>query len=352
MTAKTITKSKKVDIASPQPQSNIEGYQEYVDARREKWLAYSKYCCSMEGADELGPVVLQKVITETFSMDNQEIEELYIQKCGQFTMLDLTIHRFIKFSSQDLIHPNDYIKKRYPMWLDHAEYHCNLQGIHDEANDVLNEVLVSLLNRGEAWLLQMCNTKAKYGKFPNSDPYMEMDIYVLRMIQLNIKSPTSPYQNKYKSSNDRLKINTDIDFTRLIVEDEIIDTNDDPAESLKRHKLIMWVFRSLDLTAFERKVFEHRFVMEELMRTWPGPEGKKQCYDAYNRVSDAIKIILYRQNHIQKQPVLKASNLTATGKWHRRLTELVDGFFQNRIIHPKKSKTNNNQGKLPTKQIA
>lgn len=40
-----------------------------------------------------------------------------------------------------------YIGRRYERWLDYAVYHCGLAGIPDEANDVLNEVLCSLLQR-------------------------------------------------------------------------------------------------------------------------------------------------------------------------------------------------------------
>ena len=43
-----------------------------------------------------------------------------------------------------------YIGRRYERWLDYAVYHCGLAGIPDEANDVLNEVLCSLLQKDDA----------------------------------------------------------------------------------------------------------------------------------------------------------------------------------------------------------
>lgn len=42
---------------------------------------------------------------------------------------------------------NNYITKRYERWLDYSLYHCGLAGISDEATDVLNEVICSLLQK-------------------------------------------------------------------------------------------------------------------------------------------------------------------------------------------------------------
>lgn len=42
---------------------------------------------------------------------------------------------------------NNYITKRYERWLDYSLYHCGLAGIPDEATDVLNEVICSLLQK-------------------------------------------------------------------------------------------------------------------------------------------------------------------------------------------------------------
>lgn len=42
---------------------------------------------------------------------------------------------------------NNYITKRYERWLDYSLYHCGLASIPDEATDVLNEVICSLLQK-------------------------------------------------------------------------------------------------------------------------------------------------------------------------------------------------------------
>ena len=52
-----------------------------------------------------------------------------------------------------------YIGRRYERWLDYAVYHCGLASIPDEANDVLNEVLCSLLQKDDAKLQQLLSAK-------------------------------------------------------------------------------------------------------------------------------------------------------------------------------------------------
>ena len=42
---------------------------------------------------------------------------------------------------------NNYITKRYERWLDYSLYHCGRAGISDDATDVLNEVICSLLQK-------------------------------------------------------------------------------------------------------------------------------------------------------------------------------------------------------------
>ena len=83
-----------------------------------------------------------------------------------------------------------YIGRRYERWLDYAVYHCGLAGIPDEANDVLNEVLCSLLQKDDAKLQQLLSAK--------KNGCTELDFFVLKMIKLNVTSDTSPYRSKYR----------------------------------------------------------------------------------------------------------------------------------------------------------
>lgn len=83
-----------------------------------------------------------------------------------------------------------YIEKRYERWADYSTYHCTKAGIAGESVDILNEVILALLQKEDCKLEMLMN--AKKGQ------YTELDFFVLRMIKLNVYSPTSPYQSRYK----------------------------------------------------------------------------------------------------------------------------------------------------------
>lgn len=103
---------------------------------------------------------------------------------------------------------NEYITKRYDRWLDYAEYHCSHAGIPDEANDVLNEVLCSLLAKDQTFITRLLHSK--------KNGYTELDFFVLRMIKLNACSPTSPYQSRYKG----IPTDENVDYSRIELADE------------------------------------------------------------------------------------------------------------------------------------
>lgn len=183
---------------------------------------------------------------------------------------------------------NQYINDHYYRWLDHATYHCSRHGMPDEANDVLNEVLAYLLRKDESKLLKLRFTQAKYGKFADGVPYMEIDIYVLAAIRLNVTSPTSPYQSRYK----KYPTAEEMDFSRLEIEDDIDDGADKPAKILEEMNQVRNAYEdllSLGLPDVYRKVFEWRFFNDRAFIDWPGDEGKKELYDIYNKVKNLIK---------------------------------------------------------------
>ena len=98
---------------------------------------------------------------------------------------------------------NNYITKRYERWLDYSLYHCGLAGIPDEATDVLNEVICSLLQKKNRLLDKLLETR--------KNGYTELDFFVLKMIKLNASSPTSQYRSRYKP----LPADDNVDYTRL-----------------------------------------------------------------------------------------------------------------------------------------
>ncbi len=213
-----------------------------------------------------------------------------------------------------------YITARYYRFLDYANFHGSQAGIADEANDILNETLLSLFSRDFELLVKLYRTKKAQ--------YCELDFFVLRMIKLNCYSATAPYRNKYKSS---VKIDTDVDFSTLRIEapedDEPIDK---AGETLRQYRLVMYVADALNLTDFERDCWEFRFVHNLPHSQWDGPEPKRVLYETYNMVRDSIHEALYRH----QLTALKPSTKTYYGKTRRR--ELVQEFLSTRKIHLKR----------------
>ena len=172
---------------------------------------------------------------------------------------------------------NNYIAKRYDRWLDYASYHCGLVGISDEAHDVLNEVLCSLLQKSDRLLEKLLSTK--------KNGYTELDFFVLRMIKLNVTSPTSPYQSKYK----RIPADDNADYSRMDIEDVPDNEIDTPGITLERMHQVREVFESLDLSPLAKRVFEFHFFQDNNFSEWVGPESQKQLYEMYNGVQELIK---------------------------------------------------------------
>lgn len=172
---------------------------------------------------------------------------------------------------------NSYIEKRYNRWLDYAKYHCSLAGMSDEAIDVLNEVLAMLLEKPKEYTVHLL--ESKHGK------YTELDFYVLQMIKLNITSSTSPYQHKYKP----MPVDSNVDWQRLKIIDEIEIENDRPGEIVSQYNLVREIVNELYLSEFARKIFEFHFFNGEPFSEWPGPEDKKNLYEIYNQVQNMIR---------------------------------------------------------------
>jgi len=172
---------------------------------------------------------------------------------------------------------NNYITKRYLKWLDYAKYHCSLAGIVDESEDVLNEVILSLLQKEEEVLMNLLNSK--------SGQYTELDYYVLRMIKLNASSPTSPYQSKYKP----IPSDTNVDYSTLEIEDQ---GNDDPDRSgyiLERMHEIRSTIEELGFSEKAMQVFEFRFFNDGVFKEWDGDESTKELYDLYSRIIKVLR---------------------------------------------------------------
>nr|DAJ26557.1 MAG TPA: hypothetical protein [Caudoviricetes sp.] len=170
-----------------------------------------------------------------------------------------------------------YISKRYERWLDYASYHCEQAGMPEEACDVLNEVLCSLLQKDNCKLEQLLSIK--------KNGYTELDFFVLKMIKLNATSDTSPYRSKYKP----MPVDDNVDYSRLDIEDISDDSEDRNAEILNRLHLVRDTFENLELGDLAAQVFEFHFFQDGNFSEWEGSETLKQLYEIYNGVQELIR---------------------------------------------------------------
>lgn len=172
---------------------------------------------------------------------------------------------------------NEYITKRYQRWLDYATYHCAQAGIPDESVDVLNEVLLSLLQKPEDQLLKLLNAK--------KNQYTELDFYVLRMIKFNATSDTAPYRSKYKP----MPVDKNIDYSSIDIIDDEDDATDTAGFIYDKMKYIRETLESLNLGANAYAVFEFKFFHDGDFKEWTGPETIKELYSIYSCVKQLIR---------------------------------------------------------------
>lgn len=178
---------------------------------------------------------------------------------------------------------DNYITMRYDRWLDYAQYQCERQGMPDEAVDVLNEVLESVLKKDEEIIMGLYNRQGKQ--------YRELDYFILRMIATYTSSDTAPYRHRYH--HRMFQKDDNVQLSRLDLMDEEDNEQDRPAELLREMKLVRWVFSGLQLTSFERAVFDWVFFQGESQKDWPGPDPVRSVYQANRNVRTAIAMVLY-----------------------------------------------------------
>lgn len=171
---------------------------------------------------------------------------------------------------------NNYIAKRYERWLDYSAYHCEKAGIPDEASDVLNETLYSLLQKPDSLLNDLLAMR-------NGDQ-TGLDYFVLKMIKRNALSPTSQYQSKYKP----FPVDENTDYTRLEIEDSPDDSEDRSANTLAKFHKVREIFENLNLSPLATRVFEFHFFQDRSFQDWEGPEARKLLYETYRGVRELI----------------------------------------------------------------
>lgn len=189
-----------------------------------------------------------------------------------------------------------YINKRYDRWLDYSTYHTNNAGLTEQAVDVLNEVMISLLNKDENKLLELLHRK--------KGQYCELDFYVLNMVKMNAQSDTAPYRSK--NHINKMPIDINVDYSRIEIEDCRDEQTDKASEYLENFKDISRIIDRLDLSKLEKEVFTFAFTFGI-----PFSEIKiegctlKKLYESYSVVKYVLSTILFQEKKIRECPKTK-----------------------------------------------
>lgn len=223
----------------------------------------------------------------------------------------MMIHTFGKLPNETI---RDYISIRYERWLDYARYKCSKSSMEGEENDVLDEVLLNVLQKDEQLLMKLYRTK----KVQKGKKYTELDFFILRALDINITSETSPYRYK-----NRCIPRANVELNRLKIVDETDPEVDKAEVLLKEYRLVVYIYRGLDLTSFERAVFDHRFINNESFTQWQGPEEYRKVFATYHHVIGIIHQILYFYNLTRIKPKSELTN---------RQSEIANQFVKSHKI--------------------
>lgn len=189
----------------------------------------------------------------------------------------------------------DYINERYDRWLDYSTYHCNRTGIPGHEIELLNEVLLSLLEKPTIQIIKLYNQFKK--------EYRDLDYFVLAAIKMNAISDTAPYRYKYLIK--RLPECENVQSTDLtdIIDSSDDDTIDRPAEILAKYKIINEVLYSGIFTDLEINVFEYRNIKDLTIKE------TREIYGAKCRLSlkveDKIKDVITKKGYLDSKGYLK-----------------------------------------------
>jgi hypothetical protein len=210
-----------------------------------------------------------------------------------------------------------YIGERYDRLLDYARYQSAQAGIPELYIDLLNEVLLNVLQK-DSKLLDKLYLKSK-GK------YNDLDFFILRMIKLNAHSLLSPFRWKNRSGN----IDKSVNWERLkIIDQQPVDEVDKSEILLKEYRLVVWIYKGLNLNELEKSVFEYRFINNEPLSQWTGPETLKKLYVTYNQVIKIIHAVLYFYDMTKVKPKSQLND---------RQNEIAGQFIKTHNVKRRKS---------------
>ncbi|MGI6048726.1 MAG: hypothetical protein ACOYEG_12115 [Petrimonas sp.] len=225
---------------------------------------------------------------------------------------------------------NNYLNKRYDRYLDYAEYHCNCAGIPDEAQDILNEVLLNVLEKPKEKIINLYNKK--------KDCYRDLDFFILRMIKLNATSATSPYRWKLNKFTPPIDKNSEL--TKLEIEDKVEEEKDLIQYILDKKRIVHDIVDNrLNISDKKRALFYFRFeggkVSESSDLTGIEVKGKA-VYEAYYEVRNMIK------EEIEKDKIRKtAAALLRTVEAEVKIIKSNIELKNSQIIERKKQNIQN-----------
>ena len=175
---------------------------------------------------------------------------------------------------------NAYITKRYERWLDRARFECLKAGMSGREHEVISEVVFSILKRDESFILQLLNQK----KVQKGEELTELDWFVLKAIETNVNSETSPYRYK-----NRLIPRANIELSRLNILDIEENETDHAGYILDRMREIRTLIESMGFSEKAMAIFEYLFFEDGNVKDWPGPEKPKEIYCLYARIMKILR---------------------------------------------------------------
>ena len=196
---------------------------------------------------------------------------------------------------------NEYVSQRYDRWADYARYQADRAGIPGDAGDILNETMLSLLQKPSQKLTALLSREKKSYAHPDQ-VYTELDFFVLKMIELNATSKTSPWRHKNKGLPTDENVTfapsfgyqdpdqeEHIDALFTLVEDPEESDEVDPVDTkLERWNKTREILDSLNVPEEHKQIFSWKFFADNPLSSWPGPESYTITCSYFNRVKEKV----------------------------------------------------------------
>lgn len=174
-----------------------------------------------------------------------------------------------------------HIRKMYPNWLQQSERMCGKQGFRQEAEDVLQEVICYVFEHYKTRIPGLYEKKG--------DTYNALDGLIIRILELNICSPSATYRQKYQKN--RLRIDRFAELNKLQIAEE---------KEADVWEVVLIALDKLHLTEYERQLFGHYFLENKKLCDWYGPESNSTASRICKRIVANLKAELKKDDLLEK----------------------------------------------------